>query len=62
VGYTREVTETLILRTDEEDGHGGQIVLEPGTVFFIDLVGIRTFSEMSNISPATTRLQPEIFP
>jgi hypothetical protein len=39
---TREVTETLILRTDEEDGHGGQITLEPGTAFFIDLIGIHT--------------------
>jgi hypothetical protein len=36
---TREVTETLILRTDEEDGHGQ--IREPGTAFFIDLVGIR---------------------
>ncbi|KAJ7347415.1 cytochrome P450 [Mycena albidolilacea] len=37
---TRTITETIVLKTDEEDGHGGQIILEPGTMFFIDLVGL----------------------
>ncbi|KAF8174999.1 cytochrome P450 [Mycena galopus ATCC 62051] len=36
----RVITETLVVKTDQEDGHGGQIVLEPGTTFFIDLIGL----------------------
>ncbi|KAF7362745.1 Cytochrome P450 [Mycena venus] len=32
--------ETVVLKTDEEDGHGGQIILEPGIKFNVDLVGL----------------------
>ncbi|KAJ7917203.1 cytochrome P450 [Mycena leptocephala] len=41
-GFTmyRETTETLVLKTDEEDGHGGQIILEPGTRLAVDVVGL----------------------
>jgi hypothetical protein len=44
-GFTmyRETTETVVLKTDEEDGHGGQIILEPGTRLAVDVVGLRTF-------------------
>ncbi|KAJ7808164.1 cytochrome P450 [Mycena olivaceomarginata] len=36
----REVVESVVLKTDEEDGHGGQIILEPGTMFAVDLIGL----------------------
>ncbi|KAJ7489683.1 cytochrome P450 [Mycena galericulata] len=36
----RETTETVVLRTDEEDGHGGHVVLEPGTRAAVDVVGL----------------------
>ncbi|KAJ6514759.1 cytochrome P450 [Mycena vulgaris] len=36
----RETTETVVLKTDEEDGHEGQIILEPGTRVNIDVVGL----------------------
>ncbi|KAJ7131741.1 cytochrome P450 [Mycena crocata] len=36
----RDATETVVLKTDEEDGHGGQIVLEPGTRITVDVVGL----------------------
>ncbi|KAJ7152013.1 cytochrome P450 [Mycena filopes] len=36
----RETTETVVLKTDEEDGHGGQVILEPGTRVGIDVVGL----------------------
>ncbi|KAF8135871.1 cytochrome P450, partial [Mycena galopus ATCC 62051] len=36
----RDIAETVVLKTDEEDGHGGQIILEPGTKFNVDLVGL----------------------
>ncbi|KAJ7145784.1 cytochrome P450 [Mycena epipterygia] len=35
----RETTDTVILNT-EEDGHGGQIILEPGTQVIVDVVGL----------------------
>ncbi|KAJ7150251.1 cytochrome P450 [Mycena filopes] len=36
----RDTTETVVLKTDEEDGHGGQIILEPGTRIMVDTVGL----------------------
>ncbi|KAJ7898135.1 cytochrome P450 [Mycena leptocephala] len=39
-GINRYVTEPVALKTDKEDGHGGQIILEPGTRVFIDLIGL----------------------
>ncbi|KAJ7152014.1 cytochrome P450 [Mycena filopes] len=36
----RETTDTVVLKTDEEDGHGGQIILEPGSTVVIDMVGL----------------------
>ncbi|KAJ6507149.1 cytochrome P450 [Mycena vitilis] len=36
----RDTTETVVLKTDEEDGHGGQIILEPGTRVAVDVVGL----------------------
>ncbi|KAJ7121497.1 cytochrome P450 [Mycena epipterygia] len=36
----RETTETVVVTTDEEDGHGGQIILEPGTRVAVDVVGL----------------------
>ncbi|KAJ7221875.1 cytochrome P450 [Mycena rebaudengoi] len=36
----RETTESVILKTDENDGHGGYITLEPGTKVIVDVVGI----------------------
>ncbi|KAJ7915447.1 cytochrome P450 [Mycena leptocephala] len=38
---TRDTTETVVLKTDEEDGHGGHIILEPGTRVIIDVVGLQ---------------------
>ncbi|KAJ6609116.1 hypothetical protein B0H10DRAFT_1954858 [Mycena sp. CBHHK59/15] len=37
----RDVAETVVLKTDEKYGHGGQIILKPGTKFTVDLVGLR---------------------
>ncbi|KAJ7210978.1 cytochrome P450 [Mycena rebaudengoi] len=36
----RETTESVVLKTDEEDGHGGEITLEPGTRVAVDVVGL----------------------
>ncbi|KAJ7472656.1 cytochrome P450, partial [Mycena latifolia] len=36
----RDTTETVVLKTDEEDGLGGQIILEPGTRVSVDVVGL----------------------
>ncbi|KAJ7131733.1 cytochrome P450 [Mycena crocata] len=36
----RDAAETVVLKTDEEDGHGGQIILDPGTRIVVDVVGI----------------------
>ncbi|KAF7328370.1 Cytochrome P450 [Mycena venus] len=36
----REATDTFVLQTDKADGHGGQVILEPGTRVTIDFVGI----------------------
>ncbi|KAJ7578342.1 cytochrome P450 [Mycena floridula] len=36
----RETVETVTLRTDLQDGHGGQIVLDPGTRVIVDLVSL----------------------
>ncbi|KAJ7680799.1 cytochrome P450 [Mycena polygramma] len=36
----RDTTETVVLKTDEEDGHDGQIILEPGTRVAVDVVGL----------------------
>ncbi|KAF8171164.1 cytochrome P450 [Mycena galopus ATCC 62051] len=36
---TRDTTETVVLNTNE-DGYGGQIILEPGTRVVVDLVGL----------------------
>ncbi|KAJ7288676.1 cytochrome P450 [Mycena rebaudengoi] len=36
----RQTTETVVLKTDEEDGHGGQLILEPDTMVAIDVVGL----------------------
>ncbi|KAJ7773986.1 cytochrome P450 [Mycena metata] len=35
-----QTTETVVLKTDEEDGHGGQVILEPGTRVAVDVVGL----------------------
>ncbi|KAJ7288730.1 cytochrome P450 [Mycena rebaudengoi] len=36
----RQTTETVVLKTDEEDGHGGQLILEPDTMVVVDVVGL----------------------
>jgi len=40
LSITRDITETAVLKTDEEDGRGRQVILEPGTRFCVDLVGL----------------------
>lgn len=44
----RETTESVILKTDENDGHGGYITLEPGTKVIVDVVGIRKAERFYN--------------
>ncbi|KAF7350012.1 Cytochrome P450 [Mycena venus] len=39
----REATDTFVLQMDKADGHGGQVILEPGTRVTIDFVGIRAW-------------------
>ncbi|KAJ7031686.1 cytochrome P450 [Mycena alexandri] len=36
----RETTDIVTLKTDEEDGHGGQVTLGPGTWVAVDVPGI----------------------
>ncbi|KAJ7041360.1 cytochrome P450 [Mycena alexandri] len=37
---SRDTQHTVVLQTDAEDGHGGQLVLEPGVRVSVDLVGL----------------------
>ncbi|KAJ7760008.1 cytochrome P450 [Mycena metata] len=37
---SRDTQHTVALQTDAEDGHGGQLVLEPGVRVAVDLVGL----------------------
>ncbi|KAJ7138466.1 cytochrome P450 [Mycena crocata] len=52
----RETTETVIVQTDEEDGHGGQIILPAGTRVAVDMVGLHynpmNFSDPEEFRPS----------
>jgi hypothetical protein len=37
----RETTEAITIKTDEQDGHGGQLLVEPGTTLVVDMIALR---------------------
>lgn len=37
----RETTEVVTIKTEEQDGHGGQLTVEPGTTLAVDMVALR---------------------
>ncbi|KAJ7030519.1 cytochrome P450 [Mycena alexandri] len=53
---SRDTQHTVVLQTDAEDGHGRQLVLEPGVRVAVDLVGLyynpRQFPDPEEFRPA----------
>ncbi|KAJ7147264.1 cytochrome P450 [Mycena filopes] len=52
----REAADDVVLTTDEEDGHGGQILIEAGTKVVVDVVGLhynaKIFPEPEEFRPS----------